>query len=132
MMTRPILAALLAISVMSGQATAQTPLPGNSHPSDAEAPERKIEPKRALAAKLAGLVGFANASCDDVKGDPALLKDSVRRMGVEPDELEKGELYMVATSYIENYRKDAPANCKRALETFGPGSRIVPNLIVKR
>ena len=39
---------------------------------------------------------------------------------------------MVARSYVETYRKDVPENCKRAIDTFGPSSRIVPNLIVKR
>lgn len=99
---------------------------------DAAAPMPQIDRKRALAARLAGLVGFANVACADVRGDSELLQGTVRRLGVDPGDLDRGELGMLAQSYLETYRKDVPANCKRAIETFGASSTIVPNLIVRR
>ncbi|TXM91397.1 hypothetical protein FV234_05115 [Methylobacterium sp. WL8] len=91
-----------------------------------------MDKKRVMAARLTGLVGFTNSSCPDLQGDPVLLKGAVERLGIDPKDLEQGELAMVARSFSETYQKDVPANCRRAIETFGPSSRIVPNLIVKR
>ncbi|GJE57956.1 hypothetical protein [Methylobacterium trifolii] len=127
-MTKTILLAAGLLASLMGPLPAETPADADAAPPV----EKTLDRSRNLAAKLAGLVGFANTSCDDVKGDPDLLKAAVQRLGVPPEDLDRGELYMVATSYIETYRKDVPANCKRALETFGASSAMVPNLIVKR
>ena len=40
----------------------------------------------------------------------------VSGMGVDPKDLESGELLLRARSYLEAYRKDVPANCKRAAD----------------
>lgn len=101
-------------------------------PPDSAPDARPVDKKRAMAAKLAGLVGFADTSCPDVHGDPALLKAAVERLGIDPKDLDQGDLALMTRSYLETYRRDVPENCKRAIETFGASSRIVPNLIVRR
>lgn len=129
MRDRMILAGLLAC--LATPLTAQEARPPGAAP-DAMPEARPVDKKKALAAKLAGLVGFANTSCPDVQGDPALLKVAVERLGIDPQDLDQGELALMARSYLETYKKDVPENCKRAIDTFGASSRIVPNLIVKR
>ena len=124
-----ILAALLACLAVPLAAQEAAPSGG---PPDSMPDAPPMDKKRVMAARLTGLVGFANASCPDLQGDPALLKVALERLGVDPKDLEQGELAMVARSFSETYRKDVPENCRRAIETFGPSSRIVPNLIVKR
>ncbi|WP_246691605.1 hypothetical protein [Methylobacterium sp. WL12] len=124
-----ILAGLLACLAAPLVAQEATPSGG---PPDSTPDAPPMDKKRVMAARLTGLVGFTNSSCPDLQGDPALLKGAVERLGVDPKDLEQGELAMVARSFSETYQKDVPANCKRAIETFGPSSRIVPNLIVKR
>ncbi|WP_375464310.1 hypothetical protein [uncultured Methylobacterium sp.] len=127
---RTIIAAVM-LACIGTQLAAQ----GSASP-DAAPSTAPIDPKpdrtRNLAAKLAGLVGFANTSCPDVRGDPDLLRTAVRRLGLDPDDLDRGELALIVRSYMETYGKNVPENCKRAIETFGPSSVLVPNLIVKR
>lgn len=132
-----ILAGLLACLAVPLAAQETSPPAGpqaspSGAPPDSPPDAPPIDKKRVMAARLAGLVGFANTSCPDVQGDPALLKAAVERLGIDPKDLDQGELAMVARSYVETYRKDVPENCKRAIDMFGPSSRIVPNLIVKR
>ena len=132
-----ILAGLLAClsAPLAAQETSPPVAPQASPtgaPPDSPPDAPPIDKKRVMAARLSGLVGFANTSCPDVQGDPALLKAAIERLGVDPKDLDQAELAMVARSYVETYRKDVPENCKRAIDTFGPSSRIVPNLIVKR
>ena len=124
-----ILAGLLAClaTPIAAQDAAAPGGPPNSMP-DAPA----VDKKHGLAAKLSGLVAFVNAACPDLKGDPAVLNAAVERLGIDPKALEQGDLSAIARSYLETYRKDVPENCRRAIETFGPSSRIVPNLVVRR
>ena len=119
---------------LAAQAGPAAETPGQGSPvRDAPAPEApRMDRTKTLAAKLAGLVGFANVACPDVQGDPVLLKAAVQRMGIDPADLDRGDIALMARSYLETYRKDVPENCKRAIETFGPSSSLVPNLIVKR
>lgn len=101
-------------------------------PPPAEGAGPQLDRNQALAAKLAGLVGFVNVSCPELRGEPELLNAAVRRLGIEPEALNTGTLHFAATAYLESYRKDVPANCQRALDTFGPASTLVPNLVVRR
>ncbi|MGU3540303.1 hypothetical protein [Methylobacterium sp. A54F] len=125
--TRPLVGvALWALGLpFTLPAQAQTAVP-----ADPAKPE--IEPKRNNAAKLAGLVGFVNTACPELAADTARFKVAVERLGLDPAELEQGDLHLRALAYLESYRKDVPANCARALETFGPESRIVPGLVTRR
>ena len=124
-----LLAALLA-GLATPLVAQEAASPGAPPDSTPDAPP--MDKKRVMAARLSGLVGFANTSCPDLRGDPTLLQGAIERLGVDPKDLDQGELAMVARSYTETYRKDVPENCKRAIDTFGPSSRIVPNLIVRR
>ena len=101
-------------------------------PPPAEGAGPQLDRNQALAAKLAGLVGFVNVSCPELRGEPERLQAAVRRLGIEPEALNTGALHFAAASYLESYRKDVPANCQRALDTFGPTSGLVPNLVVRR
>ncbi|WP_275586850.1 hypothetical protein, partial [Serratia marcescens] len=60
------------------------------------------------------------------------FKAVVSGMGVDPKDLESGELLLRARSYLEAYRKDVPANCKRAADLFGKDGSVVPGLVVPR
>ena len=119
------LAATLVVALTAGFAAAQ---PG----PDGPAGDPKVERQRNGAAKLAGLVAFVDASCLDAKSDPELLSIAVARLGVDPAELARGELYLRAKAYTEIYQKDVPANCKRAVETFGKAGTTMPGLIVPK
>ena len=90
------------------------------------------ERRRVQAAKLAGLAGFVNLECPDLRSDPARLKQTVEALGVDDAGLETGDLHLIATRYIETYRKDVAANCRKAEETFGPRGSVIPGLIVPR
>lgn len=130
--TASLLACLATPLTAQGGSSPETPAQG-SPAQDGPAPDASpMDKRKTLAAKLAGLVGFANVACPDVQGDPALLKAAVERMGIDPADLDRGEIALLARSYLETYRKDVPENCRRAIETFGPSSPLVPNLIVKR
>lgn len=129
-MRDPMILAALFACLASPLAAQESSPPGAPPDSMPDAPP--MDKKRVMAARLAGLVGFANTSCPDIQGDPALLKSAVERLGIDLQDLEQGELAAISRSYVETYRKDVPANCQRAIETFGPSSRIVPNLIVRR
>jgi hypothetical protein len=96
------------------------------------APDPKTERQRNGAAKLAGLVAFVDASCPEAKGDPERLRIAVTRLGVDPRELTEGELSLRAKVYTEIYQKDVPANCKRAIETFGEAGTTIPGLVVRK
>ncbi|GJE27319.1 hypothetical protein [Methylobacterium organophilum] len=116
-------AAALLASLSASQALAETaPGPGPQPAAD----------KRNNAAKIAGLAGFVNLSCPTLRTDTARLKSTVTAMGVSLEELEQGELRLRAQSYIEAYRKDVEASCKRAAELFGAEGRVVPGLFVAR
>lgn len=129
-MRRTMLAALLAGCMSTGAALAQAPERPAAPPAAGTAPQ--LDKSQALAAKLAGLVGFVNVSCPELRGEPERLHDAVRSLGIEPASLDSGTLHFAAASYLEAYRKDVPANCQRAIDTFGPKSSIVPNLVVRR
>jgi hypothetical protein len=132
-----LVGACLAAPAALAQAPAapsQAPAAPNQAPAapPAEGAGPQLDRNQALAAKLAGLVGFVNVSCPELRGEPELLHAAVRRLGIEPEALNTGALHFAAASYLESYRKDVPANCQRALDTFGPTSSLVPNLVVRR
>lgn len=115
-----ILAAAAACSVILGPmpVSAQDHAPG--------------DPRRNQAAKLAGLAGFVNLECPGLRSDPARLKQSVEAMGVDAANLEQGELLLAANAYIEAYRRDVPASCRKAEAMFGPAGSIIPGMVVPR
>lgn len=90
------------------------------------------EAQRNNAAKIAGLVGFVNVSCPDLRSDQERFKAVLAGFGVTSEELDQGELMVRARSYVEAYRKDVPASCKRAVELFGRNGSVVPDLILPR
>jgi hypothetical protein len=133
-MRRIVLAALLAGAGISSaraqeQAAPATPPPA---PPAAEAKPPELARNETMAARLAGLVGFVNVACPELRGEPEQLQAAVRRLGVEPGAMNSGTLHFAAASYLESYRKDPEANCKRALDGFGPTGNLVPNLVVRR
>ncbi|KAB1074455.1 hypothetical protein [Methylobacterium planeticum] len=99
--------------------------------AEAEPGKSSSDPRNG-AAKLAGLVGFVNTSCPDLRSNQNLFKTAIERMGVNLDELERGELLLRARSYLEAYRKDVPASCTRAAELFGPNGTILPNIVLPK
>ena len=130
-----LIAACLAGSAALAQMPAETPSEAPAAPAAPPAAEGagpQLDRNQALAAKLAGLVGFVNVACPELRGETERLNAAVRRLGIEPEALNTGLLQLAATSYLETYRKDVPGNCKRALDTFGPASRLVPDLVVRR
>lgn len=133
-MRRIMLAALLAgaaiLPVRAQEPTAPTP-PAPA-PSTTEAKPPELSKNETMAARLAGLVGFANVACPDLRGEPEKLQAAVRRLGVEPGALDSGTLRAVAAAYQDSYRKDPEANCRRAFDSFGPTGSVVPNLVVRR
>ena len=88
--------------------------------------------QRTNAAKLAGLAGFVNMSCPDLRSDPARFKAAIEGMGVSLEALEQGELLLRARSYLEAYRGKAPESCKKAVELFGQDGTVLPDIIVRR
>ncbi len=127
-MRRIMLAALLAgASVLP--ARAQEPA---APPPAAEAKPPELSKNETMAARLAGLVGFVNVACPELRGEPEQLQAAVRRLGLEPAALDSGTLHFAAASYLESYRKDPEANCKRAFDGFGPEGKLVPNLVARR
>src|SRR4051812_6834303 len=122
-MTRLLLAALLV-----GLAA---PVAAQSAP-DGPAPDPRTERQRNNAAKLAGLVAFVDASCPGAKGDADRLRSAVSRLGVDPEELTRGDLHLRAKAYTEIYQKDVNANCRRALDTFGESGTAIPGLVIKK
>jgi hypothetical protein len=88
--------------------------------------------RRIQAAKLAGLVGFVNMACPDLRSDPARFKAAIEAMGVRLEELEEGELLLRARSYVEAYRGQAPEGCKKAVELFGQDGKVLPDIIVRK
>jgi hypothetical protein len=129
---RACIAALAAACLAGGAALAQTAPEAPAAPPAAEGAGPQLDRNQALAAKLAGLVGFVNVACPELRGETERLNAAVRRLGVEPEALNTGLLHLAASSYLESYRKDVPGNCRRALDTFGPASRLVPDLVVRR
>ena len=88
--------------------------------------------QRTNAAKLAGLVGFVNMSCSDLRSDPVRFKAAIEGMGVSLEDLEQGELLLRARSYLEAYRGKASESCTRAVELFGQNGKILPDIIVRK
>ncbi|GJE07188.1 MULTISPECIES: hypothetical protein [Methylobacterium] len=138
-MTAPrMLAAACCLIAGLTAAAAQEPArepskaPETSTAAPSAPPGGEITGPRNNAAKIAGLVGFVNVSCDALKGDTDRFKAVVSGMGVDPKDLESGELLLRARSYLEAYRKDVPANCKRAADLFGKDGSVVPGLVVPR
>ena len=99
---------------------------------DVRPPDSKAERQKNNAAKLAGLVSFVRSSCPEVQVDDARLKTVVLRLGIDPADLEQGDLALRAKAYAEIYAKDIPANCARALENFGETGTAIPGLIGKK
>ena len=94
--------------------------------------EAKLERQKNNAAKLAGLAGFVDQSCPDSKSDRDRLKSVVTRLGIDPAELDDGDLLMRTKTYVEIYQKDVAANCARAVQNFGESGTTIPGLIGKR
>ncbi|HEX8417977.1 MAG TPA: hypothetical protein VF641_10280 [Methylobacterium sp.] len=118
-----LIAALLAASLT-------TPV-GAEPEIDARPPDSKAERQKNNAAKLAGLVGFVRSSCPEARADDERLKAVVLRLGVDPADLEQGDLALRAKAYAEIYAKDVPANCARAIENFGETGTTMRGLIGK-
>ncbi|AWN42191.1 hypothetical protein [Methylobacterium durans] len=108
-----------------------SPLAAQEAPSE-PGPPSQAERQRNNAAKLAGLVAFVDASCADLKSDPEKFQMAVTRLGVDPDELTRGDLQLRAKAYTEIYQKDTEASCSRAAETFGASGKAIPGLIVRK
>ena len=97
------------------------------------AEEKTAQPPQTLnAAKLAGLAGFVNVSCDTLRTDGERFKGAIRAMGVDPEELDRGALMLQARSYLVAYQKDVPGSCTRADALFGQSGRIIPGIFVPR
>lgn len=94
--------------------------------------ESKLERQKNNAAKLAGLAGFVDQSCPDAKADRDRLRSVVTRLGIDPAELDEGDLLMRTKTYVEIYQKDVAANCARAVQNFGETGTTIPGLIGKR
>lgn len=122
--------AALAVGACLAAPAARAQEPAAPPPAEGAGPQ--LDRNQALAAKLAGLVAFVNAACPDLRGETERLHAAVRRLGVEPEALNAGLLQVAASAYQESYGKDVPGNCKRAIETFGSASRLVPDLVVRR
>lgn len=133
-MRRIMLAALLAgAAILPARAQEPAaPTPPASPPPAAEAKPPELSKNETMAARLAGLVGFVNVACPDLRGELEQLQAAVRRLGIEPGALNSGTLHFAAASYLESYRKDPDANCRRAFDSFGPTGSLVPNLVVRR
>ncbi|MCJ2136359.1 hypothetical protein MKK69_20285 [Methylobacterium sp. J-026] len=91
-----------------------------------------LPPQTLSAAKLAGLAGFVNVSCDTLRTDGERFKGAIRAMGVDPAELDRGALMLQARSYLVAYQKDLPGSCTRAEALFGQSGRIIPGIFVPR
>ncbi|GEP02915.1 hypothetical protein [Methylobacterium oxalidis] len=89
-------------------------------------------PPRETAAKIAGLAGFVNLSCPDLRSDPVRLQAVMRSLGVEMADLELGRLRLSAQGYIEAYRRDVPRSCARAASLFGRDGTVIRGLVVPR
>lgn len=120
-----IRAALVVLIALAAPALAQ-PAP---EPSPEEA---KRERQKNNAAKLAGLAGFVDQSCPDSKADRDRLRSVVTRLGIDPAELDQGDLFVRTKTYVEIYQKDVAANCARAVQNFGESGTTIPGLIGKR
>ncbi|MGU3662996.1 hypothetical protein ACLBX9_02210 [Methylobacterium sp. A49B] len=97
----------------------------------AEAPPDLPAPKR-NAAKIAGLVGFVNVHCGQLRTDSDRFKRAVQALGVDPAELDRDALLLEARSYLAAYEKDVPSSCQRADDLFGPGGKVIPGLFLPR
>ncbi len=118
-------ALLAGTAILSVQAQEQA-----TPPAEAQGPP--LAKNEVLAARLAGLVGFVDAACPELRGAPEQLQAALRRLGVEPGALDSGTLRAVAAAYQDSYRKDPEANCRRAFDSFGPSGSLVPNLVARR
>jgi hypothetical protein len=89
-------------------------------------------PQATNAAKLAGLVGFVNLSCETLRTDGERFRRAVQSMGVDPADLDRDALMLQARSYLAAYQKDVPGSCARAVELFGQSGRIIPGIVLPR
>lgn len=124
MFATPTRMAAFVLLALSGPATAQ--------PATEMQPEARLERQKNNAAKLAGLAGFVDQSCPEMKPDRERLKAVVTRLGIDPAALDEGDLLMRTQTYIAIYRKDVPGNCARAVQNFGEAGTTLPGLIGKR
>lgn len=99
---------------------------------DARPPDTKAERQKNNAAKLAGLVRFVKESCPEMQPDEARLKGVVTRLGVDPSDLEQGDLLLRVRAYAEIYGKDVLANCAKAAENFGEAGTVIPGLVGRK
>ena len=99
---------------------------------DARPPDSRAERQKNNAAKLAGLVGFVRSSCPEAQADDERLKTIVLRLGIDPADLEQGDLALRVRAYADIYAKDVPANCGRAVENFGETGNTIPGLIRRK
>ncbi|MFE1599384.1 hypothetical protein [Methylobacterium sp. ID0610] len=107
---------------------------GSLHPFHATAEEGAPQPTsmQNKAAKLAGLAGFVNMSCPEIRADKDRFRAAVQAMKIDPDELEQGQLRLTAQSYIAAYQKDAATSCRRAAELFGRNGSVISGVFVSR
>lgn len=99
---------------------------------DARPPDTKAERQKNNAAKLAGLVRFVKESCPEAQPDEARLKAVVTRLGIDPSDLEQGDLLLRVRAYAEIYAKDVPLNCAKAVENFGDSGTVIPGLVGRK
>lgn len=127
----PLAALVIALGAATaqGQAVKDEAVQGRDAPAH-DAPDIPA-PKR-NAAKLAGLVGFVNLSCDKLRTDQGRFKGAIQSMGVDPAELDRDVLLLQARSYLAAYQKDVPGSCQKAEDLFGRSGRIIPGLFLPR
>ncbi|MBZ4180043.1 hypothetical protein, partial [Escherichia fergusonii] len=64
-------------------------------PSRAQEPPQ-LPPSQRDAARLAGLAGFVNLSCDRPRTDQDRFKGAIQAMGVDPKDMDGGALMLQA------------------------------------
>lgn len=114
--------------LLAGLAAPVAAQPGPDEPP----PDSKAERQKNNAAKLAGLVNFVKSSCPDARADDEKLKTVVQRLGIDPADLDQGDLFVRAKAYTEVYEKDVPGNCARAHQNFGETGTTIPGLIGRK
>lgn len=101
-------------------------------PAAAQGPMPELTPTQTQAAKLAGLAGFVNLSCPEIRTEKDRFRAAIEAMRINPADLEQGALRLSAESYIMAYQKDVPASCRQAGELFGQNGRLIPGVFVAR
>lgn len=107
---------------------------GGAHDVPAAAQDRmpELTPIQNKAAKLAGLAGFVNLSCPEIRTERDRFRAAIEAMQINPSDLEQGAMRMSAESYIMAYQKDVSASCRQAGELFGRNGNLIPGLFVSR